>query len=244
VDAGKTVIITGGGYGIGRAITQTLAASGWSVVIYDRHRERARATQATVQEAGGQCTVVVGDVTSAPEVERAVDETLRTYGRLNALVNNAAMRHVGTILDISEAQWDETVAVVLKGPFLFSKAVIPHFIAAGGGAIVNISSPDAFGRRAMIPYAAAKGALNTLTLCLAADHLEHRIRVNAVLPGFTLTGMTEHYSQERIAEIAAHSVAGRAGRPEDVAAIVRFLLSDAAATLTGGIYGGLPLAQR
>ena len=241
---GKAVIVTGGGYGIGRAITRLLAAAGWTVVIYDRDRDRAAETQRLTHDAGGTCAIIAGDVTDAAQIAQAISWTLQTYGRIDALVNNAAMRYTGTILDVTEEQWDQTVAVCLKAPFLFAKAVIPHMIAAGGGAIVNVSSPDAFGRRGMIPYAAAKGGLNTLTLCLAADHLQHHIRVNAVLPGFTVTGMTEHYPPERLREVGARTVAGRPGQPEDVAYLVRFLLSEEAATITGGIFGGLPLAQR
>ena len=240
----KTAIVTGGGYGIGRATTRLLAEAGWSVVVFDRDRERALETQGMVREAGGTCAVVTGDVTDASAVQQATDWTVATFSRIDGLVNNAASRHVGNILQISEQQWDETVAVVMKGPFLFAKAVIPHMIAAGGGAIVNVSSGDSFGRKSMIPYAAAKGAINTLTLCLAADHLEHHIRVNAVLPGFTVTGMTEHYPAERLADVGRRTVAGRPGQPEDMGHLIRFLLSDEAETITGGLFGGLPLAVR
>ena len=240
----KTAIVTGGGYGMGRATTRLLAESGWSVVVFERDRDRALETQLLVRETGGTCEIIAGDVTDAAEVQRATDWTVATFGRIDGLVNNAASRHVGNILQITEQEWDETVAVVLKGPFLFTKAVIPYMIGAGGGTIVNVSSPDSFGRKNMIAYAAAKGAINTLTLCLAADHLEHHIRVNAVLPGFTVTGMTEHHPAERIADIARRSVAGRPGQPEDIGYLIRFLLSDEAATITGGLFGGLPLAGR
>jgi NAD(P)-dependent dehydrogenase (short-subunit alcohol dehydrogenase family) len=241
---GKTAIVTGGGYGIGRATTRLLAEVGWNVVVFDRDRERALETQRLVHDTGGRCEVVAGDVTSSSQVQHAADWTLDTFGRIDGLVNNAASRHVGNILQISEQQWDETVAIVMKGPFLFAKAVIPHMIAAGGGAIVNVSSGDSFGRKNMIPYAAAKGAINTLTLCLAADHLEDHIRVNAVVPGFTVTGLTEHYPPERMAELAQRNVAGRTGQPEDMGYLIRFLLSDEAETITGGLFGGLPLAVR
>ncbi|HEY7062857.1 MAG TPA: SDR family oxidoreductase [Chloroflexota bacterium] len=240
----KTAIVTGGGYGIGRATTRLLAEAGWSVVVFDRDHDRALETQRLVREAGGTCEVIAGDVTDAAAVQRAADWTAATFDRIDGLVNNAASRHVGNILQITEQQWDETVAVVMKGPFLFAKAVIPHMIAAGGGAIVNVSSGDAFGRKNMIPYAAAKGAINTLTLCLAADHLEDHIRVNAVIPGFTVTGMTEHYPAERLADVGRRAVAARPGQPEDMGFLIRFLLSDEAATITGGLFGGLPLAVR
>jgi NAD(P)-dependent dehydrogenase (short-subunit alcohol dehydrogenase family) len=240
----RVAIVTGGGYGIGRATCCLLAEVGWVVVAIDRDEMRGQETERLIREAGGTCVFLKADVGDAVQIQRAVDWTIATFERIHGLVNNAAVRYVGNILQITEEQWDETMRVVLKGPFLCAKAVIPHMIAAGGGAIVNVSSPDALGRRNMVAYAAAKGAVNTLTLCLAADHLEHHIRVNAVLPGFTLTGMTEHYSLERIAEIGARTVAGRPGRPEDVARLICFLLSDEAETITGGIFGGLPLATR
>ena len=239
----KIAIVTGGGYGIGRGITRALTGSGWTVVIYDIDEERAQETKRLVGESGGNCDVLQGDVTDWGRVQQGVAQVMDRYGRIDGLVNDAAMRYTGTILDITEEQWDRTVAVVMKGPFLMCKAVIPHMIEAGGGAIVNISSGDSYGRKGMIPYASAKGAINTLTLCLAADHLQDHIRVNAVLPGFTVSGMTEHYGAERLASTGLRSVAGRPGQPEDVAHMVDFLLSDKASNLTGAIMGGLPLAQ-
>ena len=195
-------------------------------------------------EAGGRCEVLQGDVTDWERVQECVAYVMDEFGRIDGLVNNAGARYAGSVLDVTEEQWDFTVNIVLKGPFLMCKAVIPHMIGAGGGSIVNISSGDSYGRKGMIAYAAAKGGINTLTLCLAADHLEHHIRVNAVLPGFTVTGMTEHYPPERLAASGARLVAARPGQPEDVANMVEFLMSDKAETITGAIFGGLPLANR
>src|SRR5688572_14959655 len=104
---GKTAILTGGGYGIGRATTRLLAEAGWTVVVFDRDRGRALETQRLVRETGGACEVIVGDVTDAAQVERAADWTVETFGRIDGLVNNAASRHVGNILQTTEQQWDE-----------------------------------------------------------------------------------------------------------------------------------------
>ena len=240
----KAVIVTGGGYGIGRGITLALAKSGWIPVVYELNEERAWQTQELVAQAGSRCEVFQGDVTDWERVQECVAYVMDEFGRIDGLVNNAGARHAGTVLDITEEQWDFTVDIVLKGPFLMCKAVIPHMIRAGGGSIVNISSGDSYGRKGMVSYAAAKGGLNILTLCLAADHVQDRIRINAVLPGFTVTGMTEHYPPERLAEAGARLVAARPGQPEDVAHMVEFLMSDKAETITGAIFGGIPLPNR
>jgi len=193
--------------------------------------------------AGGTAAAVAGDVTDAQCASRAV-EAARGLGVLQGLATCAAMRHPGPITDITEAQWDETVGVVLKGVFLFCKAVVPEMIRNGGGSIVNVSSPDSFGRKGMIAYVVGKAGVNALTQCLAADHAEHHIRANVVLPPFTVTGMNEHYPEDRIQSIAARSVAGRLAQPDDVAQVIDFLLSDASETFSGGFFGGQPLAAR
>ncbi len=155
------------------------------------------------------------------------------------------MRHAGPITAISESQWDETINTILKGAFLFCKASITMMREqGGGGSIVNVSSPDSYGRRNMVAYAAAKAGVNTLSSCLAADHLADRIRVNVVQPGFTLTGMTEHYTADRLADTAARSIAGRVSMPEDVARLIHFLMSPAGETFTGGVFGAQPIARR
>ena len=206
----KVAIITGGGYGIGQGVALALAKSDWIPVVYDLNEERAQRTRELVMEADGRCEIFQGDVTDWQRVQECIGWVMDEFGRIDGLVNDAAARYTGTVLDITEDQWDFTVDVVLKGSFLMCKAVIPHMIGAGGGSIVNISSGDSYGRKAMIPYAAAKGGINTLTLCLAADHLQDHIRVNAVLPGFTVTGMTEHYPPDRLAASGARLVARQA----------------------------------
>ncbi len=236
-------IVTGGGYGIGRAVCQRVASRGWTVVAVDRDGGRAEETAAIIRSTGGTATVVAGEVTDAECAGRALSAAT-ALGTLRGLATCAAMRHAGPITDVTEAQWDETVGVVLKGVFLFCKAVVPEMIRNGGGSIVNVSSPDSFGRKGMIAYAAAKAGVNALTQCLATDHLEHRIRANVVLPGFTLTGMNEHYSEERLRAVAARSVAGRPAQPDEVARLIDFLLSDDSETFTGGFFGAHPLAAR
>lgn len=236
----RVAVVTGGGYGIGRAVCRQLAADGWRILTFDADAKRNAETVRLVQAGDGEAIAIDGDVTDARAVERACSAAESRYGPLGGLVNCAAMRHAGPITEITEAQWDETLDVCLKGTFLFCKAAVPRMAAAGGGSIVNFSSSDAQGRRRMIAYATAKAAIENFTRCLAADHLADYIRVNAVIPPFTLTGMTEHYPSERLDEMAANAVAGRVALPDDLANLVRFLMSDDAATLTAGLFGGTP----
>lgn len=232
----RSAIITGGGYGIGRAAALMLAQDGWSIVIVDRDPDRAEGACQTIVEKGGMAAAVVGDVTKADTFAEAVRKA-HAFAPVQGLVTCAAMRHAGAITAITEQQWRETLDVILNGVFLACQAVIPEMKAAGGGSIVNVSSPDAFARRNMVAYASAKAAVNVLSQCLALDHVSDGIRVNTVLPGFTLTGMNEHYEKSRLDEAASRMVAGRVAEPEETAAIIRFLMSPQAETMTGGFYG-------
>lgn len=239
----QSVIITGGGYGIGRASARLMARNGWAVTVVDRDAARAIETCELVRAEGGCAEAVVGDVTQEETFARVV-ATARALAPIRGLVTCAAMRHAGSITSISAAQWRETLDVILNGVFLACKGVIPDMIANGGGSIINVSSPDAFGRRNMVAYASGKAAVNALSLCLAADHQADGVRVNVVLPGFTRTGMTEHYDAARFDELAKRAVSGRVAEPEDVAGLVCWLLSRESETFTGGFYGPQMLAAR
>jgi NAD(P)-dependent dehydrogenase (short-subunit alcohol dehydrogenase family) len=234
---GDVAVVTGGGYGIGRAVCTTLAADGWHLVVFDRDAERASETVASIRAAGGSAESSVGDVADSAAAEAACAAADRA-GTLRALVNAAAMRHAGSIVEITQAQWDETLDTCLRGTVVFSKAAVPRLTANGGGSIVNFSSPDAAGRKGMIAYATAKAAIDTFTKCLAVDHVRDHIRVNAILPPFTLTGMTESYPADRLARMDENSPSGRTARPDDIAHLARFLVSADSATLTAGIFGG------
>ena len=155
-------IVTGGAGGIGAGIVETLRAAGHAVVVVDRPEH---------------------DVTVADDVERVVAETITSFGRVSGLVNNAAIGPLGTILDTDEPTWDAIMAVNVKGPYLMSRAVLPHLIAAGGGAIVNIGSGAGHGKPNMAAYAASKGGLFALSAAMAYDHFHDRVRVNTVVPG-------------------------------------------------------------
>ena len=149
-------IVTGGGYGIGRAVCELLAEDGWPILSVDRDAARAAETAALIEARGGSARSLAGDVGDAATAQRARALAEATFGGISALVNCAGMRHPGSITDITEAQWDETVDTCLKGTYLFCAAVVPSIKAAGGGSIVNFSSGDALGRRAMTAYSVAK----------------------------------------------------------------------------------------
>ena len=170
-----------------------------------------------------------------------VNATLESFGRIDALVNNAAVGPLGTILDTDEATWDHIVAVNLKGVFLMSRAVMPALIERGGGAIVNIGSGAGHGKANMAAYAASKGGLFALSASMAYDHFHQRVRVNTVVPGGG--GIPSGISLSRFGDTAEAyarlphpgSVAGRPVVPGDVGAAVAFLLSPAAEAITGTV---------
>ena len=213
-------IVSGGASGIGRAVAVALGREGYRVVVLDT--------------APAEGLFILGDVSRAEDCGRAVSAALQ-QGQVRVLCNVAGIRPTGTILETSEETWDRVMAVNLKGMFLLSRAVIPHMRDQGGGVIVNIGSTSGYAGKDHLAYCTAKGAVIPFTKSLAVDHMADRIRVNAVVPGYTQTGMTANFSPAISRAIANHSVAGRVGLPEDIAAAVCFLASDAAATISGAV---------
>lgn len=236
MDATKVVIVTGGTYGIGRAITLKLAEQGYRVVAFglDQRQVGSRAhqgTEGTRKELARRnltADLLRADVSKARQVARVVHFTIGKYGRIDALVNNAAIRVNGALSQTTEEMWDKILSVNLKGLFLTTKAVLPYMIRQGTGAIVNIGSGSGWGRPGRIAYCASKGGVFAFSAALALDHLQDHIRVNVVVPGFTRTGMTEG---ARIPKRAA----GRILRPQDTANAVAFLLSSEAEMISGSV---------
>lgn len=236
----RVALITGGASGIGRATVELFAQEGASIVLMDRAVANGQAVVAAIEANGGQACFVQGDVTSAADCERAVAEALKRFGRLDILFNNAGIIRRASVLDTAEADWDLVMAVNVKAIFLMSKAAIPHMIAGGGGTIVNTASGWGLtgGRRAAV-YCASKGAVVQLTKAMALDHGPDNVRVNCLCPGDTATPMlaneAEQLGQQRdefMAE-AADRPLKRVGRPEDIAQAALYLVSDAAAFVTG-----------
>ena len=246
---GQTALITGGGTGIGRAIALAFSREGANVAVAGRRSEKLQSVVREVQEAGGQGLAVAGDVTKARDTERAVRETVERFGQLNVLVNNAGALHVSSIEGIPEQEWDRLMLVNLKGPFLMSRAALPEFRKAGGGAIVNIGS--VLGLVAMknrAAYCTSKGGVTMLTKAMALDHAHEGVRVNCICPAVVETPLVrelfgtgaegEAARKARIAQIPA----GRMGRPEDVAEMAVYLASQESSWVTGVVIpldGGL-----
>jgi NAD(P)-dependent dehydrogenase (short-subunit alcohol dehydrogenase family) len=238
----RVVIVTGGTYGIGRAVTLALARRGYAVVTFGLDARQigsvaangVEGTRAALEREGLAADILEADVSQAEAVQRVVDFTIQKYGRIDALVNNAAIHPSGNILETSEEVWDRVIDVNLKGMFLCARAVIPHMVQQGGGAIVNVGSGAGWGKPDLLAYSASKGGVFALSAALAHDHLHDHIRVNVVVPGGgVLTGMTE--GMPYLQRAAHNTVAGRNPLPEDIASAIAFLLSEEAEMVSGAV---------
>lgn len=226
--AGRRVLVTGGRSGIGRATVERLLARGDRVASADR-MDAAAGT-------GPERLELVTDVTQAPEVERALRAVTTAWGGLDGLVLCAGVTRDAVLWKLSEAEWDETLAVNLKGAWLSLRAAVPHLRAAGGGAVVAVASINGLrGKFGQAAYAASKAGLVGLVKTAARELGAFGIRVNAVAPGFVRTPMTAHLAAEVRAQAEAEAVLGGTSEAEDVAAAIAFLLSDDARRITGEV---------
>lgn len=242
-------LVTGGGTGIGRAIAMAFAREGAKVAVAGRRGDKLAEVVGAMQKQGGEGLAIVCDVTKSNDVQRAVAETSAKFGGMNVLVNNAGALHAATVEGTSEAEWDRLMTVNMKGPFLMSKAALPAFRKAGGGAIVNVGS--LLGLVAMkdrAAYCASKGGVTLLTKAMAVDHGHENIRVNCICPSLVETELVQGLfsAGEQGAALKAARIAtfplGRAGQPADVAEMAVFLASEESSWLTGAaipLDGGL-----
>jgi NAD(P)-dependent dehydrogenase (short-subunit alcohol dehydrogenase family) len=233
----KVAIVTGAGSGIGRATALRFAEEGARVVVVDWHEDGGAATVGSVRDAGGEAHLVVADVSRAADAERIVAEAVRVFGRLDALVNNAAVLVAKAVPELSEEEWDRVLGVNLKGVFLCSKQAILCFRRqGGGGAIVNLASVNSFyAEGALAAYCAAKGGVQQLTRAMAIDHSAEGIRVNCICPGWIDTPMNAGFFADPAARAFAdrlHAL-GRIGQPAEIAAVAAFLVGDDASFVTG-----------
>lgn len=234
---GRVAIVTGSARGLGAATARRLAREGAHVVITDIMREQAEATAAELSGAGLSAYCVAADITQASEVQRLVDQVVRQYGAVHVLVNNAGFPRDRYLVKMSEEEWDQVIAVMLKGTFLATRAVMPKMIEQGWGRVVNISSRAHFGNPTQANYSAAKAGLIGMAKALAIEEGRYGITVNCVAPGFMETEMVRALpTYETIKERAVQAQPiKRAGSPEDVANAVAFLASEAAGFITGEV---------
>lgn len=229
----KVALVTGAGTGIGAGVAKMLARRGARVTLVGRRREPLDTVAAQIRDAGGVALVVQGDVASHDDMQNAVARTVDHFSALHLAVNNAGIVQEGTpIAETSVEEWNRVIAINLSGIFYGMKYQIPAMLAAGGGAIVNISS--IFSERGIpgsAAYVAAKHGIHGLTRTAAREYVKQNIRVNEILPGMTATDMTAGSPQTDA--LTAIVPLGRLGTPEEVAAAICFLLSDEAAYITG-----------
>ena len=246
------IIVTGGTFGIGRAISLKLARDGHAVVAFGLESRQV----SSVAENGGETTraeaaalglrvdTLEADVSQAADLERVVAFTLERHGEIGGLVSNAAIGPLGTILTTSEELWQHVIDVNLKGAYLAAKAVIPHLIARGGGSIAHVGSGGGWGKPNMLAYAASKGGMFSLAAALAYDHAAAGVRVNTVVPRpATLTGMSLGRIGGDISRYnPAPAAVGRVADAADCANAVAFLFTPGARALNGAIVdaGSLP----
>ncbi len=238
---GKVGFITGGGSGIGRETALRLAGEGARMVVTDVNLAAAEETVALIVEAGGEAIAAQVDVRDKAQIAAAAERAVEAFGAVHLLVNNAGVVTPHSFDTLTEDAWDFVVDINLKGQFLVAQTLAPHIAAAGGGAIVNLSTVEALvvvtsGSTAQPHYNASKGGVPMLTKALAVELADRNIRVNCVAPGpiatnfFDLEGVT---SPEAMEFLGQRLLVKRVGQPADIASAVSWLLSDEASWIDG-----------
>jgi len=241
----KTAIITGGSKGIGRATTQLLAKSGAHVYFLDIDDAEGSALEKEIREAGHLSTFLNCNIASYEQVKKTIEDIYQQAGKIDILINNAGIAHIGTATSTSTEDFQKIVDVNVKGIFHCLNTCIPLMQKSGGGAIINMSSVAAeLGISDRFAYSMSKGAVSAMTLSVAKDYLGDNIRCNAIAPGRVHTPFVDNFikktypgkEEEMFEKLSKTQPIGRMGKPEEIAGLIQYLCSDEASFITGSIY--------
>lgn len=242
---GKVVIITGGGSGIGQSMCHVFAQQGAIVCALDTSEENLNSTFAELENKGLTAHKYVCDVSSVQSVKEAVASTINDHGKIDILINNAGIPHVGTVESTTEEDLDRVYSVNIKGIYTCSQAVVPIMREQGGGCILNMASiASLVGLEDRFAYSMSKGAVLTMTYSLAVDYMKDKIRCNCIAPARVHTPFVDGFIKQnypgneeaKFKELSEYQPMGRMGKPEEVAQLAVYLCSDEASFITGQAY--------
>lgn len=242
---GKTAVITGGGSGIGKSIALLFARQGAKVAILELDQENGKETVREITESGGQAACYACNVAIQLQVKEVFGQVYDTYGRIDILINNAGIAHIGTIATTGEEDFDRVFAVNVKGVYNCLQAGVEKMLLNGGGTILNMASiASVVGIADRFAYSMSKGAVLTMTLSVARDFVDKNIRCNCISPGRVHTPFVDNFlkknypgqEQEMFDKLSKTQPIGRMGEPEEIANLALYLCSDEAAFITGTNY--------